>query len=80
MEEENKFNELYNALKNAAYAFCFNAAGDEYFPRNAPCPYAWSDEDGIPECTMKLDFDNYFDCHGRKYIEVLKKYKKQGNE
>ena len=34
------------------------------------------EEDGIPECMMKPDFDNFFYCHGRKYIEVLKKYKK----
>ena len=60
-------------MKNAAYVFCFNAAVDEDWP----CPYAWSDEDGIPECTMKLDFDNYFECQGRKYIEVLNKYRKQ---
>lgn len=77
MEEENKFNELYNALKNAAYVFCFNAAGDEDCTSNGPCPYACTDEDGIPECMMKPDFDNFFYCHGRKYIEVLNKYRKQ---
>ena len=46
-KEEKKFEELYNALKNAAYVFCFNAAGDEDCPSNGPCPYAWTDEDGI---------------------------------
>ena len=77
MEEEKKVEELYSALKNASYAFCFNAAGDAYFPRSAPCPYAWADEDGIPECMMKPDFDNHFDCCGRKFIEVLKRYRKR---
>ena len=79
-KEEKKFEDLYNALKNAAYVFCFNAAGDDDCTSNGPCPYACTDEDGIPECMMKPDFDNFFYCHGRKYIEILNKYKKQGNE
>ena len=29
MEEEKKVEELYSALKNASYAFCFNVAYDE---------------------------------------------------
>ena len=76
-KDEKKIEELYNALKNATYAFCFNAPGDESCQRSAPCPYAWANEDGIPECTMKLDLENYFDCPCRKYIEVLNKYRKQ---
>ena len=79
-KDEKKIEELYNALKNAAYVFCFNAAGDEDCQSNEPCPYALTDDDGIPECTMKQDSEHYFYCYGRQFIEVLKKYKKQGNE
>ena len=79
-KDEKKIEELYNALKNAAYVFCFNAAGDEDYQSNGPCPYALTDDDGIPECTMKQDSEHYFYCYGRQFIEVLKKYKKQGNE
>ena len=79
-KDEKKIEDLYNALKNATYAFCFNASGDESCQRSAPCPYVWTDEDGIPVCIMKPDWEHYFDCHGRKYIEVLNKYRKQGNE
>ena len=79
-KDEKKIEELYNALKNAAYVFCFNAAGDEDCQSNGPCPYALTDDDGIPVCIMKPDWEHYFDCYGRKFIEVLKKYKKQGNE
>lgn len=75
-KDEKKIEELYNALKDAAFVLCFNAAGDEDWP----CQYAWTDDDGIPECIMKPDFEHYFDCHYRKYIEVLNKYRKQGNE
>ena len=47
---------------------------------NNPFTNKVSDEDGIPECLMKPDCDDYFYCHGRKYLEVLNKYRKQGNE
>ena len=79
-KEEKKFEELYNALKNAAFVLCFRASYDESCQRCVPCQYAWANEDGIPECMMKPDFENYFGCPFRKYIEVLNKYKKQGNE
>ena len=37
-KDEKKIEELYNALKNAAYVFCFNAAGDEDCQSNGPMP------------------------------------------
>ena len=79
-KDEKKIEELYNALKNAAYVFLLQRGWDEDCQSNGPCPYALTDDDGIPECTMKQDSEHYFYCYGRQFIEVLKKHKKQGNE
>ena len=77
MSDKDKFDEVFETLKQASYVFCNNVDGDVDDGKKYTCPYATVDEDGFVSCRERNQLMGGFACIGIKWIRVLEKYREK---